>query len=155
MTSSRAQRGGYLAGALADVTLLVLINVSPGWHAVPVLTEAATAVVVTVDIALAIALIVNLLRLVWPHGTFAATGDVISTAAGLVALVRTAQVFPFAFENSGTDWSTILHRTLISIIVFVCIALLVQIIALVRTHDRCRDRVVEDIESAGSRPDSS
>ncbi len=36
-----AGRSSHLVGALADVALLVVINVSPGWQAVPVLTDAA------------------------------------------------------------------------------------------------------------------
>lgn len=127
-----ARRGSYLAGALADITLLVLINVSPGWQAVQVLTEAAAAVVIVADIALAVALVVNLLCLVRPRRPFTAVGDVISTAAGLVALIRTAQVFPFAFTDPTTDWATIVRLTLVSIIVVVSIALLVQLVVLVR-----------------------
>jgi hypothetical protein len=126
------RRGSYLAGALADVVLLVLINVSPGWRAVPVLTDAADAVVMVVDIALVVALLVNLLCLVRPRRPLTAVGDVVSTAAGLVALIRTVQVFPFAFTDPATDWATIVRLTLISIIVVVSIALLVQLVVLVR-----------------------
>ncbi|MEV6715412.1 hypothetical protein AB0M48_25625 [Lentzea sp. NPDC051208] len=133
-TSSRttARRGSYLAGALVDIALLVLINVSPGWRAVPVLTEAAAAVVIVVDIGLAVALVVNLLCLVRPRRPLTAVGDVVSTAAGLVALIRTVQVFPFTFTDPNTDWATIVRLTLISIIVVVSIALLVQVVVLVR-----------------------
>ncbi|RDI34356.1 hypothetical protein [Lentzea flaviverrucosa] len=133
-TSSRttARRGSYLAGALADIALLLLINLSPGWRAVPVLTEAAAAVVVVVDVALAVALVVNLLCLVRPRRPLTAVGDVVSTAAGLVALVRTAQVFPFTFADPATDWATIVRLTLVSIIVIVSIALLAQIVMLLR-----------------------
>ena len=126
------RRGSYLAGALADVTLLVLINVSPGWQAVPVLTDAAAGVVMTVDIALAIALVVNLICLARPRRPLTAVGDVVSTAAGLVALIRTLQVFPFTFADSTTDWTTVVHLTLVSIIVVVSIALLVQLAVLAR-----------------------
>jgi hypothetical protein len=127
-----ARRGSYLAGALADVILLVLINVSPGWRAVPALTEAAAEVVFVVDIALAIALVVNLICLIRPRRPLTLVGDVVSTAAGLVALIRTVQVFPFAFTDPTTDWATIVRLTLISIIVVVSIALLVQLVVLVR-----------------------
>lgn len=126
------RRGTYLAGALADVTLLVLINVSPGWQDVPVLTDAAAGVVVAVDIGLAIALVVNLLCLAHPRRPLTAVGDVVSTAAGLVALIRTLQVFPFTFTDSTTDWATVVRLTLVSIIVVVSIALLVQLVVLAR-----------------------
>lgn len=133
-TSSRttARRGSYLVGALVDIALLVLINVSPGWRAVPALTEEAAAVVIVVDIGLAVALVVNLLCLVRPRRPLTAVGDVVSTAAGLVALIRTVQVFPFTFADPATDWATIVRLTLISIIVVVSIALLVQFVVLVR-----------------------
>jgi hypothetical protein len=122
----------HLAGALVDITLLVLINVSPGWRAVPVLTEEAADVVVAVDITLAVALVVNLFCLIRPRRLATAAGDVISTAAGLAALIRTIQVFPFAFTSSTTDWTTVARMTLISIVVVVSIALLVQVVVLVR-----------------------
>ena len=127
-----ARRGAYLAGALLDLILLVLINVSPGWTAVPVLTSAAADVVVAVDIALAVALVVNLLCLVVPRRPLTAVGDVVSTAAGLAAVARVLQVFPFTFADSTTDWATITRLTLVSIIVVVSIALLVQLVVLVR-----------------------
>lgn len=122
----------YLAGALADITLLVLINVSPGWQAVPVLTDATAGLVVVVDIALAIALVVNLLCLAHPRRPLTAVGDVVSTTAGLLALIRTLQVFPFAFADSATDWATVVRLTLVSIVVVVSIALLVQLVVLAR-----------------------
>jgi hypothetical protein len=127
-----ARRFSYLAGALLDVALLVLINVSPGWRAVPVLTGTAAEVVMAVDIALAVALVVNLVCLMRPQRAFTALGDVISTAAGLTALIRAVQVFPFAFPDSATDWATTVRLTLISIVVVVSIALLVQVVVLVR-----------------------
>ena len=129
---STARRAGYLTGALLDVTLLVLINESPGWSAVPVLTSAAADVVVAVDIALAVALVVNLLCLARPKRPLTAVGDVVSTAAGLVAVIRLLKVFPFAFADSTIDWTTITRLTLASIIVVVSIALLVQLVVLIR-----------------------
>ncbi|MCP2242354.1 hypothetical protein [Lentzea aerocolonigenes] len=127
-----ARRSSYLVAALLDVTLLVLINVSPGWQAIPVLTAAAADVVVAVDVALAVALVVNLLCLARPRRSLAAVGDVVSTAAGLAAVFRVLQVFPFSFAGSATDWAAITRLTLISIIVVVSIALVVQLVVLVR-----------------------
>lgn len=132
ISRATARRGSYLAGALADVTLLVLINVSPGWRAVPVLTEAAAALVIVVNTALAVALVVNLLCLVRPRRPLTAVGDVVSTAAGLVVLIRTAHVFPFTFTDPTTDWATVVRLTLVSITVVVSIALLVQFVVLMR-----------------------
>jgi hypothetical protein len=127
-----ARRSSYLVAAVLDVALLILLNVSPGWAAVPVLTSAAADVVVAVDIALAVALVVNLICLAHPRRPLTALGDVVSTAAGLVAVLRLLQVFPFTFAGSATDWATITRLTLISIIVVVSIALLVQLVVLVR-----------------------
>lgn len=126
------RRGSCLAGALADIALLVSINVWPGWRAVPVLTGEAASVVVVVTIALAVALVVNVVCLVRPRRSLTAVGDVVGTAAGLVALVRTAQVFPFDFTDPATAWDTIVRLALVSIIVVVSIALLVQVVVLVR-----------------------
>jgi hypothetical protein len=126
-----APQVGHLAGALVDIALLVLINVRPGWRAVPVLTDAARGVVVAVDMSLAVALVVNLLCLFFPRAWLIRAGEVISTAAGLTALLCVLVVFPFHFTDPDVDWTAVTRLGLISVVVVVSIALVVQLVRLV------------------------
>ncbi len=126
-----AARTRFLAGALVDVALLVVINVTPGWRTVPFLTEAASGVVAVVDVSLAVALVVNLLCLFFARPMLIRAGEVISTAVGLTALLYLLAVFPFRFDNSGVDWTTVVRLGLISVVAVVSIALVVQLVRLV------------------------
>ena len=126
-----AGRGSHLAGALADTALLIVINVSPGWQAVPVLTDAARGAVVAVDVALAVALVINLACLLAPRPVLIHAGEVVSTAVGLAAVLCVLAVFPFRFGDSGVDWATVVRLGLISVAVVVAIALVVQLVRLV------------------------
>jgi hypothetical protein len=126
-----AGRSSHLVGALADIALLVVINVSPGWQAVPVLTDAARGVVVAVDISLAVALVINLACLLVPRPWLDHVGEVMSTAVGLAAVLCVLVVFPFRFGDSAVDWTTVVRLGLISIAVVVAIALVVQSVRLV------------------------
>ncbi len=121
----------HLVGALADIALLVVINVSPGWQAVPVLTDAARGVVVAVDISLVVALVINLPCLLVPRPWLGHVGEVVSTAVGLAAVLCVLVVFPFRFGDSAVDWTTVVRLGLISIAVVVAIALVVQAVRLV------------------------
>ncbi|GAA0250497.1 hypothetical protein GCM10010492_58350 [Saccharothrix mutabilis subsp. mutabilis] len=124
-------RTGYLIAALVDVVLLYLINGYPGWRALPFLTEAARDVVVSFDIALAVGVVVNLVCLVLPHQLPIRVGEVVTTAAGLAALVHLNAVFPFTFDGGTVDWTTVTRLGLIFVIVVVSIALVVQLARLV------------------------
>lgn len=135
-------QGGHLVDALVDIALLVVINVGPGWRAVPVLTDAARDVVVAVNMSLAVTLVVNLLCLLFPRPWLIRAGEVISTAAGLVALLCLLVVFPFRFTGSDVDWTTVTRLGLISVIVLVAIALVVQLVRLVIAVRSSRTREV-------------
>ncbi|WP_156077071.1 hypothetical protein [Saccharothrix sp. NRRL B-16314] len=60
-------RVGYLVGAVVDVVLLILVNASPGWPAVPFLTDDAVEVVVWVNVGLGLGVVVNTLCALFPR----------------------------------------------------------------------------------------
>jgi hypothetical protein len=124
------QRVGYLIGVLVNVALLVLINVSPGWRGVPFLTEAAGDVMPWVDVGLAVGVVVNTIRLLFPRRRVILLGDVLTTTATLVALAWVRAVWPFRFGDSGIPWTTITRSALTLVVVAVSIALVVQCVKL-------------------------
>ncbi|GGP75640.1 hypothetical protein [Saccharothrix coeruleofusca] len=132
-TTTRSARPlGDLFAVSANVVLLVLVNLSPGWRAVPFLTERAGAVVVVFDIALAVGLVAAIACLVRPHRLVRLACDVVTTAFAMTVLWTTWSVFPFAFDDPAVDWASVLAVGLPSIGAVVLIAFLVQTAALVR-----------------------
>lgn len=123
-------RAGYLVGAVVDVVLLVLVNVSPGWRAVPFLTDDAIDVVVWVDVGLALGVVVNTLCAVFPRRRLVLLGDVLTTTATLAALTSMSAVWPFRFDDAEIPWTTITRTTLPIVFVAVSIALVVQLVKL-------------------------
>lgn len=89
-----ARRFGYAIEIAIDVVLLLLINRSPGWEAVPFLTADTEQVLGLVNASLAAGVVVNLLMLVADPAWLRALGVVATTAVGLAALVAIWQVWP-------------------------------------------------------------
>ncbi|MEV8438734.1 hypothetical protein AB0425_15270 [Actinosynnema sp. NPDC051121] len=123
-------RVGYLVGAVVDVVLLVLVIVSPGWRAVPFLTDDAVDVVVWVNVGLALGVGVNALCALFPRRRLVLLGDVLTTTAALAALTSLSEVWPFRFEDAEIPWTTITRTALTIVLVAVSIALLVQLVKL-------------------------
>src|SRR5947209_7393455 len=99
-----ARRTGYMVAAAVNTVLLFLVNVSPGWEAVPFLTGKMTLVLGLVNLSMAAGVIANILFALYDPRWFKALGDLLTTGFGLVALVRMLQVFPFDFGGSSVDW---------------------------------------------------
>jgi|SRR5688572_18581791 hypothetical protein len=89
-----ARRVGYAVAIAVDVVLLLLVNRSPGWAAVPFLTPDAAQVVGLVNAALVTGLVVDAVSLVTDPPWLRALGEVATTAVGLAALVAIWQVWP-------------------------------------------------------------
>ncbi|NUT47493.1 MAG: hypothetical protein HOV94_09335 [Saccharothrix sp.] len=123
-------RFGHLVGAALDVVLLALVNVPPGWRAVPFLTDDAADVVVWVNVGLVLGVAVNALCLLFPRRRLILLGDVLTTTATLVALTSMSAVWPFRFDEAEIPWTTITRAASVFVIVAVSIALLVQLVKL-------------------------
>ena len=76
------RRAGYVIGALLNAVLLVLIDFSPGWSAVPFLTDGVHQVLVLVNVVVLAGLVTNLGYLVDDAPRLVALGGVVTTALG-------------------------------------------------------------------------
>jgi hypothetical protein len=108
--SRGARRFGYAVASAVNALLLYLVNVRPGWDAVPFLTDDTTVVLGAVNASIAAGLVVNLVHLIADPRRLRALGDVVTTAVGLYALVRIWQVFPFDVTDG---WTTVLRVLLV------------------------------------------
>lgn len=108
-----ARRAGYLIGAMVNVALLVAVHEWPGWWAVPFLTDRTVLVLGMVNVALATNLVAQLCYTAYDARWFVTLGGLVTTATGLVALVRLWQVFPVDFDDGGFDWAQVLRVVLV------------------------------------------
>lgn len=131
--SAAFRRLGYLISIIINGALLYLINESPGWQAVPVLTPSTTQVLGIVNLALAVSLAVNVVYLAYDARWLRALGDLATTSIGLAAALTIWQVFPFAFHGSAAGWSVVARVLIMVAIVGSCIAILVNLVRLGRT----------------------
>lgn len=105
------RRIGYAVAVAVDLALLHLLNRNPGWQAVPFLTEDMERVIGVVNLSITAGLVANLVYLVWDPEWLRALGDLVTTCAGLLAMLRLWQVWPFDFP-AGTPWDLLAHVAL-------------------------------------------
>lgn len=124
--AAAARRVGYVIGALVGVALLYLIDVQPGWHALPFLTAGTTQVLWLVNASIVVGILANLAYLFRDTRRVTAFCGVVTTAFGLAAMVRTWQVFPFDFTGYSFNWALLARVLLILGIVGSAVAILVN-----------------------------
>jgi hypothetical protein len=127
-----ARRAGYVIAVLLNAALLVLVNRWPGWEALPFLTTDTRLVIAVVNASVLVNLAANLVYLARDPRWLKALGDTLTTAVGLVAMVRIWQVFPFDFGDSSVDW-TLLARVALGLgIVGAAIGVIVNAVGFVK-----------------------
>lgn len=128
----RTRRAGYLVGIVLNGVLLVLVNAWPGWDVLPFLTTAFPAVLGLVDLALVAGLVTGLVQLWQDPEWLVALDGVVTTSAGLAALVRLWQVFPLDFTGTAFDWALTVRIVLVVGLAGSVLGLPAQVAALVR-----------------------
>jgi hypothetical protein len=132
--STRASRGarmfGYLLSGGIQVVLIWLVNVAPGWRAVPFLTEEASHVIWLFNLSLVIALAVNVVWVVYDPPRVRRLGDAVNAAISLAVMARLLEIFPFDFASAG--WETAARVLLILSIVGTGIAVVVNLVQALR-----------------------
>jgi hypothetical protein len=128
-----SRRLGYTIAVAVNAVLIYLVNVSPGWDAVPFLTPATTEVLPWVNASMIAGVVANAVYVAWDPRWFKALGDVVTTSIGIVAMVRIWQVFPFDFTGSSFDWALVARFALGFGIGGSIVAILVALVTLVRS----------------------
>jgi len=136
-----ARRFGYVVAILINGVLLYLINVWPTWEVFPWLTRSTAEVIPWINASIIVGMIANVLYLFYDRRWFKAIGDLVTTSVGLAAMLQLWEVFPFDFGDLTVPWA-LLTRILIGLaIVGSAIAIVVQVVILVREIVRLgRDR---------------
>ena len=125
--SAGARRAGYCLAIGFSAALLIVLNGSPGWQAIPFLTSDTDQVLWLVSLSMAAGIAAN----VAPPKIRRSSdrSHLVTTGIGLAAAIRIWQVFPFALSSG---WSTAVRVLLAVAIAGSCIALVVQVVSLVR-----------------------
>ncbi|MEV4642939.1 hypothetical protein AB0J80_36925 [Actinoplanes sp. NPDC049548] len=133
-----ARRAGYTVAAAVNVVLLYLINVRPGWDAVPFLTADTVAVLGLVNASLVVGVVVYALEIAHDPPWAVALGSLATTIVGAAVIVRMWQVFPFAFADGPVNWAVITPVVLTVGIVGSVVAASVHVVTLIKalTHPR-------------------
>lgn len=127
-----ARRVGYVFAVLFNAAGLYLINVWPGWEAVPFLTGDTRQVLGIVNAVVLTTLAVNVVYLFTDPRWLVALGGLVTSVLGLIGLIRIWEVFPFDFDDSSVDWTLLFHIGLVIGVAGSCIAILVQLVQLTR-----------------------
>ena len=127
--SAGARRAGYGVAIGFSAALLIILNGSPGWQAIPFLASATDQVLWLVNLSLGAGMAANVVYLVHDPPGVKLPGDLVTTGIGLVTAIRIWQVFPF---DLSSGWSTAVRVLLVIGIAGSCVALVVQIVSLAR-----------------------
>lgn len=103
-----SRRVGYVVAVGVNALLLYLLNRSPGWQSVPFLTDAMSRVIGVVNLSITAGLVANLVYIVRDPTWLKALGDLATTCAGVLAMLRIWQVWPFDFP-AGSPWNLVAH----------------------------------------------
>ena len=125
--SAGARRAGYCLAIGFSAALLIVLNGSPGWQAIPFLTSDTGQVLWLVNLSLAAGIAANIVYLAYDPPWVRSLGDLVTTGIGLAAAIRIWQVFPFALSSG---WSTAVRVLLAVAIAGSCIALVIQVVSL-------------------------
>jgi hypothetical protein len=112
--------------------VLYLVNVSPGWQAVPFLTDDTTRVLGLLNASFAVGVAANLLYLLVDPAWLRASGKLLTTAVGIAVLTRVWQVFPFDFGDASVDWALWVRIVLVVSLAGSAIGMFAQAVALIR-----------------------
>jgi hypothetical protein len=145
-----ARRLGYAIGAVVNTILLVLVNGSPGWEALPFLTAGTAQVLTLVNVSIAAGIVINLARIAYDPRWFVAFGDVISTGIGAAALLRIWQVFPFQFGTGTVDWALIVRVVLVVALAGSAIGIVAGLVSMVRAIAGTEGAAADDGRGGGS-----
>jgi len=96
---SGVSRAGHAVAVVVNLALLYVINIWPGWDAVPFLTPSTTQVIGLVNASLWVSAIAETSYVVTTSTWWRALGDAVTTGVGLAATVRVWQVFPFDLSS--------------------------------------------------------
>ncbi len=97
---------GYAVLILLNGVFLFIANNLLTWGWPPWLTDDFETVLPTLDLAIVVSMIANVVYLAYDPPWVRASGDIVTTTLSLVVGIRMWQVFPFDFTGYTWSWDT-------------------------------------------------
>lgn len=137
MTASKrptiaARRFGYVVALLVNAALLFAVNTWPGWDVLPFLTEDTPRVLDAVNASIVVSLAANVVYLAQDMPWLRASGDMVTAAVALFAMLQVWQVFPLEFGGESIDWALIARVMLALAILGTIIAIIARFVTFMR-----------------------
>ena len=130
VASRVARKVGYSVAVMVNVIMLILVNATPGWRVLLFLTEDFVSLLWLVNLSIFASVMVNVAYLAYDAAWFKSVGQIGVTAIGLVASIRTWQVFPFDFSPYDGPWETLTRLTLAIAIFGSIVGIVVELVRL-------------------------
>lgn len=134
LTISRrtGRRIGYIAAILVNLLIYGFINVWPGWESFDFVTIEAADVVPLINLSIAVAIVVNLVYVVYDGYRVKALGEMITSAVTLLVSSVVLSVFPFDFSAYAFPWTLLTGIVLLVAVLGSVIAIIVNLGRLIR-----------------------
>ena len=131
--SGWARLVGYLAAAIANGILLVIVNGRPGWRELSFLTEELVDILWLINLSWVASVVVNVVYLWFDPSWFKSACQVGVSAIGLAAAIRTLQVFPFDFSAYAFNWTALVRPLLWLTILGTFVTVVVELVHLAKS----------------------
>lgn len=125
--SRESRRIGYIAAVVFNLIMLFVFHNLENWN-FPFITEDFERVLPALDLAIGVAVVANLLYLVYDPAWFQALMQLVQGAAGFWAVLTLYRIFPF---NFGGDFiNTVLRFALVLVLAGIVIGVIIDLIRL-------------------------
>lgn len=122
------RRFGYAVSVVVNLVLWYLVNVRPGWSAVPFLTDDLTQVLDLFNLSVLAGAAVAFASLFYDPPWFVAATDVGLALVSVVLSWRLLEVFPIDFSGLGYDLTTLARVLLVVGLVGSVLALIAGVV---------------------------
>lgn len=134
----RDERVPALAGVLVLAALLVVLNVLPGWEALPVLTPAAESAITLVNLALIVLLVSRAVGLVEPSPRLRAAARYVVALICLALIAEVWRTMPVDFGSNPDPWASAARLVLAALLAWAVLAGARAAVAIVRGRQAAR-----------------
>lgn len=131
-TPSTSRRVGYGVAIVVNAALVWVVNVWPGWQAVPFLTSDAAGAITLVNASLLVGIVANAVFLLRDPAWLRALVSLVTTGISVAVMARLLALFPFDFGDDAATWDLIAEVLLIFLLVVTALAAVVQLVQFIR-----------------------
>jgi hypothetical protein len=131
VTTPGVRRFGYVIAIAVNVVMIYVVNNILSWGIAPFLTEDFSQVVGWLNLSLAATVAANITYLAFDPPWFRSASQALVNLAGLMAIIRMYDVFPFDFTGYEFPWDRTARILLILAMVGTALGVIAEVAKLV------------------------